>query len=323
LISNLDSIGRKKKMSLKQIDIADLDCVYLSYDEPAKEEFWVKIRNMVPWATRVDGVRGSDAAHKAAAAASTTERFILIDGDNLPDPEFFNQTLLFPTEEHEHAVFRWRARNHINGLMYGNGGLSSWTRTYVQNMHTHENTDGRTETQVEFCFDPLYWAMHDCYSTTHPNGSAFQAWRAGFREGVKMCLDRGRRPTVTEFQTRVHQRNLDNLTIWHNVGADVDYGYWAIAGARQGTYMTMLTNWDYLQVQSFDSLAELWKTVENEQPEHVSNNIANELHTQLDLPMHMLTEEASKFFKHHYRSNWHNRGVMVREMDMIYQPGGQ
>jgi len=218
-------------------------------------------------------------------------------------------------------VFRWRARNHVNGLMYGNGGLSSWTRAYVQNMSTHENTDGRTETQVEFWFDPLYWAMHDCYSTTYPTGSAFHAWRAGFREGVKMCLDRGRRPTVTEFQTRVHQRNLDNLTIWHNVGADVEYGYWATAGARQGTYMTMLTNWDYLQVQNFDALAELWQTVEHEQPEHISNNIATELHTQLDLPMHMLTAEASEFFKHHYRSNWYNRGVMVREVDVIQQEG--
>jgi hypothetical protein len=277
---------------------------------------------MVPWTRRVDGVKGSDAAHKAAAAASDTERFILIDGDNLPDPAFFNQTLMFPAEDYERAVFRWRARNHVNGLMYGNGGLSSWTREFVNNMHTHENTDGRTETQVEFCFDPLYWAMHDCYSTTHPNGSAFHAWRAGFREGVKMCLDRGRRPTVTEFQARVHQRNLDHLTIWHNVGADADYGYWAIAGARQGTYMTMLTNWDYLQVQNFDALAEIWKTVENEQPEHVSNNIANELHTQLDLPMHMLTVEASEFFKHHYRSNWHNRGVMVQEIDVIRQQEG-
>jgi len=307
---------------LNQIDVADLDCIYLSYDEPQKEEHWVKIRNQVPWATRVDGVRGSDAAHKAAAAASTTERFILIDGDNLPDPSFFNLTLAFPTEQHEQAVFRWRARNHVNGLMYGNGGLSSWTRNYVNNMHTHENTDGRTETQVEFCFDPMYWAMHDCYSTTYPNGSAFQAWRAGFREGVKMCLDRGRRPTVTEFQDRVHQRNLDHLTIWHNVGADVEYGYWAMAGARQGTYMIMLTNWDYLQVQDFDALAKLWQTIEQEQPEHISNNIATELHTQLDLPMHMLTEEASRFFKHHYRSNWQNRGVMVREIDVIREQQG-
>jgi hypothetical protein len=139
---------------MKQIDIADLDCIYLSYDEPQQEEFWVKIKNMVPWAQRVSNIRGSDAAHKAAALASDTERFILVDGDNIPDPAFFNQTLDFPTPEHEKAVFRWRARNHVNGLMYGNGGLSSWTREHVINMKTHENTDGRDETVVEFCFDP-------------------------------------------------------------------------------------------------------------------------------------------------------------------------
>ena len=116
---------------MEQIDVADLDCVYLTYDEPQREEFWVKIKNMVPWARRVDGVKGSDAAHKAAADASDTERFILIDGDNLPDPAFFNSTLEFPDNSYLSAVFRWRARNHINGLMYGNGGLSSWTKEFV------------------------------------------------------------------------------------------------------------------------------------------------------------------------------------------------
>jgi hypothetical protein len=302
---------------MKKIDVADLDVVYLSYDEPNKEEFWVKIRNMVPWAVRVDGVKGSDAAHKAAAAASNTERFILIDGDNLPDAEFFNQTLEFPNDEYEQAVFRWRARNHVNGLMYGNGGVSSWTRTFVDRMQTHENTDGRTETEVEFCFDPLYWAMHDCYSTTYPNGSAFQAWRAGFREGVKMCLNRGAKPTLEEFKHSVHRRNLDHLTIWHNIGTDVDHGEWAIAGARQGTYMTMLTNWDYRWVQNFDALNDLWLTVKDSEPRMLSNRLGVDLGTQLDLPVCIFEAEQSRFFKQHYRSDWHNQGVMIREIDVI------
>jgi hypothetical protein len=302
---------------MKQIDIADLDVVFLTFDEPKKEEYWAIIRNMVPWAQRVDGVRGSDAAHKAAAAASTTERFILIDGDNMPDAKFFNQTLEFPTVDYDSAVFRWRARNAVNGLMYGNGGLSSWTKTFVNNMRTHEATDGRTETQVEFCFDPLYWAMHDCYSTTYPNGSAFHAWRAGFREGVKMCLNRGAKPSLADFKDRVHQRNLDHLTIWHNIGADVDHGYWSMAGARMGTYMTMLTNWDHTLVQDFDALAELWTTVESSDPRLLAGRVAEDLDQQLDLPMAMLEAEQSKFFKHHYRSNWHNEGIMVREIDVI------
>lgn len=307
---------------MSKIDVADLDVIYLTYDEPQKEEFWIQIRNMIPWAKRVDGVKGSDAAHKAAADASETERFILIDGDNIPDAEFFNLTLEFPTADYERAVFRWRARNHVNGLMYGNGGLSSWTREFVWNMRTHEASDGSDDTNVEFCFDPLYWAMHDCYSVTFPDESAFQAWRAGFREGVKMCLDRGTKPSLAEFKDNVHSRNLDHLTIWHNVGADVDNGLWAIAGARQGTYMTMLTNWDYRLVQDFAALEELWATVKDHRPEQVIERVATELATQLDLPVTILGPEQSAFFKHHYRSNWHNRGVMVREIDVIREQEG-
>lgn len=302
---------------MKQIDVADLDCIYLSYDEPKKEEFWVRIKNIVPWAVRVDGVKGSDAAHKAAAAASTTERFILIDGDNMPFPEFFNQTLEFKDDDWESAVYRWRAKNNINGLMYGNGGLSSWTKTFVNNMRTHENTDGSAENDVEFCFYPNYWAMHDCFSTTYPNQSEFHAWRAGFREGVKMCLNRGARPDITEFRSQVHQRNLDHLTIWHNIGRDEEYGIWAIAGSRMGTYMTMLTEWDYKQVQNFNVLEELWKTVETSDPEILAGRVAEELDAQLDLPITMYGAEESKFFKFHYRSNWHNIGVMTREIDVI------
>jgi hypothetical protein len=308
---------------MNQIDIADLDCIYLSYDEPQKEEFWVRIKNMVPWAKRVDGVKGSDAAHKAAADASETERFILIDGDNLPDERFFNLTLEYHSDEWERAVYRWRARNHINGLMYGNGGISSWTREFVWNMKTHEATDGRTETEVEFCFDPLYWPMHDCYSTTYPNGSPFHAWRAGFREGVKMCLDRGKKPTVSEFKDRVHKRNFDHLTIWHNVGCDVENGFWAIAGARQGTFMTMLSDWDYREVQNFDCLKNIWEAVAApREPAELIDQYHEPLATQLGLPMAFMPPFQSAFFKDHYRSNWHNRGVMTREIDVIRSQEG-
>lgn len=309
-------------MPVNKIDVADLDVVYLSYDEPQKEEFWVKIRNLVPWAKRVDGVKGSDAAHKAAAEASDTERFVLIDGDNLPDSEFFNLVLDMPDGDWAGAVYRWRARNHINGLMYGNGGISSWTREFALNMQTHENTDGTDATVVEFCFDPLYWAMHDCYSTTYPNGSAKHAWRAGFREGVKMCLDKGRRPTVSEFRDRVHHRNLDHLTIWHNIGRDVEHGDWAMAGARQGTYMTMLTEWDYREVQWFDSLESLWNDISALPVDDVLEQYAGNLAQQLDLPMITMNEHQSRFFKHHYRSNWSNLGPMVREIDVIRKQEG-
>jgi len=308
----------------KSIDIADLDVIYLSFDEPQKEEFWVKIKNMIPWAKRVDGVQGSDAAHKAAADVSDTDRFILIDGDNLPDFEFFNETLEFPNEEYEKAVFRWRAKNYINGLMYGNGGISCWTKEFIYNMKTHENSEGSDDTDVEFCFDPYYWAMHDCYSTTYPNGSEFHAWRAGFREGVKMCLNKGSKPTIGEFKDAVHKRNMDNLTIWHNIGADVEYGLYAILGARMGTHMTMLTDWNYKEVQWFPNLEEIYKKNVNHNELGLQlATLGNELNEQLDLPMIDLCDKGySTFFKCHYKSDFYNRGIMVREIDVIREQEG-
>jgi len=310
------------------VDVADLDCIYLSYDEPQKEEFWLKIKNIVPWAKRVDGVKGSDAAHKAAGEASDTERFILIDGDNMPDESFFNIQLDFTDKDPKYklAQFRWKAVNAINGLRYGNGGMSSWTKTYVANMKTHENqTEGDASRIADFCLDSsdnLYWAMHDCYSTTYPNYTPFQAWRAGFREGVKMCLNRGLVPKIEEFKESVASRNLNNLTIWHNVGADVENGIWAIYGARLGTYMTLLTEWDAHNVQWFDNYLELWDEYKDRDPYTSSEFFGEALHDKLGLPMCTLSAEQSKFFKRHYSVNFHNKGPLITEMEVIRQIEG-
>ena len=137
-----------------------------------------------------------------------------------------------------------------------------------------------------------------------------------------MCLNRGQRPTATEFRDRVHRRNLDHLTVWHNVGRDVEHGNWAILGARMGTYMTMLSDWDYREVQSFDALEELWKTIEDFDPEETIEQYSGSLQQQLDLPMISMINSQSQFFKHHYRSNWANLGIMTREIDVIRKQEG-
>ena len=76
------------------------------------------------------------------------------------------------------------------------------------------------------------------------------------------------------------------------------------------------------QVQWFDSLNALWDTVKDSDPRLLANRVAEELGTTLDLPLAMLEAEQSKFFKHHYRSNFMNRGIMTREIDVIRQQEG-
>jgi hypothetical protein len=121
----------------------------------------------------------------------------------------------------------------------------------------------------------------------------------------------------------MHKRNLDHLTIWHNIGCDVENGFWAIAGARQGTYMTMLSDWDYREVQWFDTLKTIWEsTVAEQDPAGVIDFYTDPLATRLGLPMAFMPPFQSAFFKDHYRSNWHNLGVMTREIDVIRRQEG-
>ena len=132
-----------------------------------------------------------------------------------------------------------------------------------------------------------------------------------------MVLDRGAKPSIDDFKERVAGRNLNNLTIWHNVGADVENGYWAIYGARLGTYMTMLTDWEYRDVANFDNFPILWEEHENATPSISSEILGDELAAKLSLPMCVLSEEQSKFFKRHYNADKHNQGPLIKEMDVI------
>ena len=50
--------------------IDDIDFVFLSYDEPNAEKNFADLKRKVPWAKRVHGVYGFDAAHKACAELS-------------------------------------------------------------------------------------------------------------------------------------------------------------------------------------------------------------------------------------------------------------
>jgi len=294
----------------KKIKLINYDLIFLSYDEPNKERNYADLKKKFPWAKRVDGVHGSDSAHKACAKLSETDRFITVDGDNIVDSKFFTQELdLSEHKELERCVISWTGKNHINGLMYGNGGLKCWPKEYVLNMRTHENADpNNPHAQVDFCWDVEYIQMNSCYSEIFNNATPQQAWRAGFREGVKMALDRGIKPSVEAFKKN-HWKNLHRLYIWLMVGADVENGLWAIYGAREGLYKTMLTDWDYVNVRDFDWLNDYWdntvnKKIDKENIIRKCEDLADALIPVLDLPIaaYPLEADQSLFFKTVYQN---------------------
>jgi len=285
------------------IKVIDQDIVFLSYDEPNAEKNYADLCSKVPWAKRVHGVKGSDAAHKACAAKSETEYFITVDADNIVDPKFFEVEIdldaLGLTSEN---VFSWCGRVHVNGLMYGNGGLKMWTRKFVNEMKTHENSDpDDPKGRVEFCFDERYYQFNENYSESFTNATPFQAWRAGFREGVKMSLDQGAKvPDVK----KVWWQNYQRLLIWCTIGEDVENGLWSLYGAREGAYLTNCTDWDYSQVRDFEYLTEQWKEKYSKiTPDMLSYEVmglGETLKHDCGLELADLGVAGSKFFKQIY-----------------------
>jgi hypothetical protein len=234
----------------------ELDVVFLSYDEPNADLHYADLCNKVPWAKRVHGVKGSDEAHKEAAKQSETDWVITVDADNIVDSRFFN--IDFDPTKKEIQVYSWLARNKINGLLYGNGGLKIWRKDFILNMKTHEASDS-DRAQVDFCWENGYQQFKECYSETVITGSPFQAWRAGFREGVKMTLLDGVRVPADEIKERVWWHNLHRLKIWSTVGAHEENGLYAIHGARLGQWMTNCTDWNYVDVRDFEILKNVYE----------------------------------------------------------------
>ena len=67
----------------KEFKIHEYEVVYLSYDEPNAQSNWEDLLTKIPYAKRVHGIKGSDAAHKAVAKITTTPRVSVIDADTV------------------------------------------------------------------------------------------------------------------------------------------------------------------------------------------------------------------------------------------------
>ena len=282
--------------------VTDIDIVYLSYDEPNAEANWAHLQNICPWAQRVHGIKGSDAAHKACADITTGTHMITVDGDNQINPKFFNQTWRFDSSWNvDSCVLSFSSLNVINGLTYGNGGIKIWPRHVVQAMQTHEAVTSGSAA-VDFCWHLDYVLMPGVWSTSWINHTPHQAWRAGFREGVKMALVNGvliKNPA--EWRSSMAKVNWDRLMVWLQVGLDQQNAAWAIMGARQGLHRAMLTDWDHGQVQSFDHLDHIWQSEVQDlaDPQGYIRDLGVELRNRLGVAIEPepLTAVQSAWFK--------------------------
>jgi len=234
--------------------ITDVDIIFISYDEPNAEDNYANLLFKAPWVKRVHGIKGSDAAHKAAADLADTDWFVTVDGDNKVYDEFFKLDLtLLPGIQ----TYSWCGKNNINGLAYGNGGVKLWNKKFALSMKTHEESIS-DKSQIEFCWEDGYQNFPVIYSDTIINTTPYQAWRAGFREGVKMLTLEGSKVEKNKIYEEIYWHNLHRLRMWSSVGSHIENGIYAILGARHGSVKTYTTNWNHIEVRNFEDLDKIY-----------------------------------------------------------------
>lgn len=305
-----------------KVPTTEFDIVFMSFDEPNADYNYADLLRKAPWAKRSHGVKGSDACHKAAAKLAETKRFITIDADNIVRDDFFNAEIDLGCVG-DNDVISWAGKNVVNGLVYGNGGVKCWPKHVVEQMKSHEAAVNASS-QVDFCWDINYIQMNNVYSDVMNNASPLQAWRAGFREGVKMSLMGGVTVDPRKLKQLIHPKNHQRLLVWCSVGEDVKNGLWAMYGARLGCYLTNLKRdeFNFVDVRDFDWLVNYFQTeiafkfttIEDVRKE--TYRLGTILRQELELDIADLDEQGSKFFKSTY-VNPNRLGPMIRENQVL------
>jgi hypothetical protein len=280
--------------------IADLDFVYISYDEPNAEENYHDLLSKKADAKRVDKVKGFDKAHQRAGEIATTEFVVIVDGDNRVVKELF-----FPTAEiaedllKPNQVISWSSKNVINGLIYGNGGLKIWPRDLLKTLDCHDSGKGN-----DWCFQIPYFQMNDWYSYSFCNASPFQAFRAGFREGIKLTLNlEGQRfPEMLSNINVIPEVNIRRLLAWMNVGSDAVNGRLANYGARLGFLKSVCEeDFDINVISDFGWIDQYWNNEMSYVKEGFYHDHLYEMGRDIEkitgLPVCELNEDQSKLAK--------------------------
>jgi hypothetical protein len=277
----------------------DLDLVFLSYDEPTADSNFQALLSCAPRAPkRVHGVKGFHAAYSAAAQLSTTDRFITIDADSVVRDELFAVEL--DDQGMPDLVFAFAARNSVNGLTCGNGSVKCWPKDLLRHSHTHESAIAGPG-QMDFHFAYRYWRIpivgsENCFAST-----PYHAFRAGYREAVKLSLINGQKlDGWNETKKQMTCQIWSRLLVWLSVGADVPNGLWAILGARiaiADLWIRKTTRPE--QIAEYDFLSDLWgkhQSCDLRMTLVQHERILNEL--SIDAPL--LEPAVSRWFKQAY-----------------------
>lgn len=213
-----------------------LDVFFLSYNEPYADENYAKLRELVPNARRVNGVKGFAAAHQECARRSFTNNFYVVDSDAIIVESF---DFSFTPSKHNkwwgkpesECICIWSSINPINDLIYGHGGVKILPKQPLL---------GDNKDVIDFTtgFGLNTKVFDEVSNITAFNYDEFNTFRSAFRECAKLVSNLTNKEilykiTFEEAQ-KISAEAEHRLHIWTSVGEENKFGKYCIAGATQG-----------------------------------------------------------------------------------------
>ena len=223
-------------MDLHYQDINMIPVYFLYTDELNAQENFNQLHKKAPHAEAVEAIGNIFESHKHIADLSDTDRFYVVDADCwIVDRFTFDKEIeLTPKSE---AVFR--AKNPINGLVYGHGGI----KLFSKDCFSAERLDKPDMTTT---LADAYIKVNILASEHRFNYTPYSTWRTAFREAVKLSAGVNKNNN--------DQESLDRLDMWCEAGIETKYGYFAIDGAKQGVAYATQPDADFTLVNDFEWL---------------------------------------------------------------------
>lgn len=193
------------------------DIVMIVGDETNAGDNWQRLHALTPAACRVSGASTIKDAYANAAQAASTPYFFAVDGDNWLLEDFGFETDLVPETD---ETLIWNARNPVNGLVYGHGGIKLLPTERTRRIAELSAVDVTISVGDTTRFVPVTASEHRF------NASPFETWRAAFRECAKLASHS--MPGMPE-----HLR-IQWLEVWCTKGAVAPFGNWCLLGAQEG-----------------------------------------------------------------------------------------
>ena len=127
--------------------------------------------------------------------------------------------------------------------------------------------------------------------------------------GSEMCIrDRN-------YNRSIVRNNLNILSTWCTIGADVENGKYAMLGARMGCFYTVIEpNNEFFKIRDLIELEKYFAelALENGDIDHELELFGNSLRQQLDIPIAEYDAEDSRFYRF-IMPQHRNKGVQDRE----------